>query len=202
MNVGVLGGTFDPIHKGHLAIAEEARKCLRLEEVFFVPAGHPWQKELREITPAEHRLEMVRQAIARKPYFRLATLETERAGPTYTIDTLIALRERLGGAAEIFFILGWDSLNRLHEWHDAGRLIRLCYLAAAPRPGFPRPEPGTLEKRLPGITARLTLLDKPLLDVSATQIRERVAQGLSISRLVPPPVSRYIRCHKLYQQDH
>ncbi|MFC1918336.1 nicotinate-nucleotide adenylyltransferase [Chloroflexota bacterium] len=199
MNIGVFGGTFDPIHKGHLAIAEEARTRLNIETVFIVPAGHPWQKEEREITPVEHRLEMVKRATSGIPYFKLATWETERSGPTYTIDTIAALREELSRDAEIFFILGWDSLIQLHEWHEAERLIQLCYLVAVPRPGYPRPKLKSLEKQLPGLRERAMLLDEPLLDVSATAIRERVAKGLSVRHLVPEPVNRYIKEHRLYQ---
>ena len=198
MNVGVLGGTFDPIHNGHLLIAEEARARLNLTVVFLVPAGQPWQKTDRDILPAEHRLPMVRLAIADKPHFQLTTLEIERAGPTYTIDTIVALRKQFSSRDELFFILGWDSLSGFHEWREAARLIQLCYLAAVPRPGYVRPDLKTLEANLPGLSQRVMLMDEPHVDISATEIRERVAKRLSIHHLVPGPVNKYIKQHKLY----
>ena len=198
MNLGMLGGTFDPIHNGHLLIAEEAKTRLNLAVVFLVPAGHPWQKTDQHILPAEHRLQMVRLAIADKPYFKLAMLELERAGPTYTIDTITELRKQLDSKDELFFILGWDSIKRLPEWREADQLIRLCYLVAAPRPGYSRPDLKALEAHLPGISQRVMLMEEPHVDISATEIRERVARGLSIHHLVPASVNKYIKKHKLY----
>lgn len=109
MNIGVLGGTFDPIQKGHLLLAEEARARLDLAEVIFVPAGQPWLKTGSTISAAEHRVEMVRLAIADKPYFKLSTMEIERAGPSYTVDTIAELQTQLGAGDELFFIMGWGS---------------------------------------------------------------------------------------------
>jgi len=198
MNVGVLGGTFDPVHRGHLAVADEAKARLNLAEIIFMPSGQPWQKAERTITPTEHRLQMLRLAIANKPHFKLATLEIERTGPTYTIDTIVELREQLGSGDELFFILGWDSLARLPEWHDTPGLIRLCYLVTAPRPGYLRPDLKALEALIPGLSQRVMLMDKPEVDISASTIRDRVARGLSVRHLVPEPVNRYIKQHKLY----
>ena len=198
MNIGVMGGTFDPVHNGHLIVAEEARARLNLSEVVFVLAGRPWQKADRVITAAEHRLQMVCLATADKPYFKLATLDIERAGPSYTIDTITELRAQLDSSDELFFILGWDSLVELPQWRDAPRLVTLSYLVAAPRPGYPRPDLKALEAEIPGISARVMLMDKPEIDISATNIRQRVAGGLSIHHLVPETVTEYIRQHKLY----
>jgi len=198
MNIGVMGGTFDPVHNGHLILAEEAKARLNLSEVVFVPAGRPWQKADRVITAAEHRLQMVRLATADKPYFKLATLDIERAGPSYTIDTITELRTQINSRDELFFILGWDSLVELPQWRDAPRLVRLSYLVAAPRPGYPRPELKALEAEIPGISERVMLMDEPKIDISATDIRQRVARGLSIHHLVPEPVERYISKNKLY----
>ena len=198
MNIGVLGGTFDPIHKGHIIVAEEARARLNLAEVLFVPAGKPWLKTDRPISTAEHRLRMVSLAIADKPYFKLATLEIERAGPSYTVDTITELREKLGAGVELFFILGWDSLSHLPQWRDASRIITMCRPVAVPRTGYSLPVLDSLEASIPGLSERLIILDKPEVDISATEIRERVARGLSISHLVPEPVEAYIRQHKLY----
>ena len=194
----MLGGTFDPVHRGHLAIADEARARLNLAEVIFMPSGQPWQKVDRTITPAEHRLQMLRLAIADKPHFKLATLEIERAGPTYTIDTIVELREQLDSGDELFFILGWDSLAGLPEWYDPSGLIKLCYLVAAPRPGYLRPDLKAMEELIPALSQRVMLMEKPEVDISASAIRDRVARGLSVRHLVPEPVNGYIKQHKLY----
>ena len=198
MNIGVMGGTFDPVHNGHIIVAEEARARLNLSEVIFVPAGQPWKKADRDISSAEHRLQMAHLATADKPYIKLSTLDIERAGPSYTIDTITELRAQLDSSDELFFILGWDSLVELPKWREAPRLVTLSYLVAAPRPGYPRPELKALEAKIPGISERVMLMDEPEIDISATNIRERVARGLSVHHLVPEPVNEYIRQHKLY----
>ncbi|MFQ5996287.1 MAG: nicotinate-nucleotide adenylyltransferase [Dehalococcoidales bacterium] len=198
MNIGVLGGTFDPVHNGHLIVAEEARNRLNLTEVIFVPAGQPWLKADRAITPAKHRLQMLRLALADKPYFKLSAMEIERAGPSYTIDTITELRGQLDAGDELFFILGQDSLAQLPQWRNASQLIQMCYFVAVPRPGSPRPNLKALEASIPGISQRVMLMDEPHVDISAEAIRDRVARGLSIRHLVPEPVNRYIKEHKLY----
>jgi len=198
MNIGVLGGTFDPVHNGHLIVAEEVKTWLNLAEIIFVPAGQPWLKVDRPISPAEHRLQMLRLALADKPHFKLSTVEIERAGPSYTIDTIAELQDKLDNGDGLFFILGWDSLAGLPQWREASRLIKLCHLVVAPRPGSPRPNLKALEASIPGISQRVMLMDKPEIDISALAIRDRVAQGLSVRHLVPEPVNRYIKQHKLY----
>lgn len=198
MKVGILGGTFDPIHNAHIRVAEEVMSRLGLAKVIFVPAGQPWQKSGEAITSAEHRAEMVRLAIAGKPKFELSAVEIERAGPTYTIDTIEDLQAQLGKETEIFFILGCDNLAQLHRWKDADRLIRSCRLVAVPRPGCEMPELDKLEEALHGISASVIALDKPEIDISATEVRKRAEQGLSIRGLVPDAVADYIKQHKLY----
>ena len=198
MNIGVLGGTFDPVHNGHLIVAEEVKTRLNLVEIIFVPAGQPWLKAAKPISPAEHRLQMLRLAIADKPYFKLSTIEIERTGPSYTIDTITELRDKFGSEDELFFILGWDSLAELPQWREPSRLIKMCYLVAVPRPGYPRPKLKTLEVIIRGLSQRVMLMKKPEIDISASAIRERVARGLSIRHLVPEPVNRYIKEHRLY----
>lgn len=198
MKIGVLGGTFDPVHRGHVMMAEEARDALSLSEVLMVPAGQPMFKVNNKIAPAEHRLAMLRLAVAGKPHLRVSTIELERPGPSYTVDTIAALRERYGGGDEIYFILGWDSLEQLPEWYESARLISQCFLAAVPRPGWPRPDLKTLEAGVPGISRRVVFLKKPRVDISASAIREKSARGESIARLVPAPVAGYIKKHKLY----
>jgi len=198
MNIGVLGGTFDPIHIGHLLLAEEVRTRLNLAEILFVPAGQLWLKVDSPISPAEHRVEMVCLAIADKPYFKLSTMEIERAGPTYTVDTIAELKAQLGTEDELFFILGWDNLAELPRWRQPSRLITMCRLVAVPRPGYPLPDLRVLEATIPGLSQRVIIMEKPEIDISASVIRGRVVQGLSICHLVPQPVERYIKEHKLY----
>ena len=202
MNIGVLGGTFDPIHCGHLSLAEEARVRLELAEILFVPANQPWLKVHTLISAPAHRVEMVRLAIADKPYFKLSTIEIERAGFSYTVDTIAELQTRLGTGNEFLFIIGWDSMAELPRWREVARLIRMCHLVVVPRPGYPRPDLNYLESLIPGISQRVTMMDKPQIDISSSDIRSRVARGLSISHLVPKPVEKYIKQHKLYTIGH
>ncbi len=198
MKIGVIGGTFDPIHNGHLIIAEETRARLNLTEVLFVPAGQPWLKANSPVAAVDHRLEMVCLAIADRPYFTLSTVDIDRPGPSYTIDTLAELQSQFGAGTELFLITGWDSLAELPQWHEPTRLITMCHLVAVPRPGYRRPKLKSLEASIPGISKRVMLMDKPEIDISASVIRDRVAQGLSIRHLVPEPVNRYIKQHGLY----
>ncbi len=198
MRIGVIGGTFDPLHNGHLAIAEEAMKRLALAEVFFVPASRPWLKADQPVTAVEHRVAMVRRAIAASPQYRLSTVEAARPGPSYAVDTIAELQLQYGTGADLYFILGWDSLSELPRWHRPSRLIAMCYLVAVPRPGQVAPDLDSLETRVPGISQRLILLDGPTVDVSATGIRQRVALGQPVDHLVPGPVEQYIRQHRLY----
>lgn len=199
MKIGVLGGTFDPIHIGHLVVADEVKARLGLAEVLFVPAGQPWQKANTSISAAKHRVQMVRLAIAGKPYFKLSTMEIERSGPTYTVDTIKKLREKLGTDDELFFILGWENLEDLPRWHQPELLISMCRLVAVPRVGCSVPDLSSLEEVIPGLSQRVVLLDKPEIDISASVIRERVALSLPIDHLVPETVEKYIREKGLYR---
>jgi nicotinate-nucleotide adenylyltransferase len=200
MKIGVLGGTFDPVHTGHLVVADEVTARLGLAEVIFVPAGKPWLKANTPILAAEQRIQMVRLAIADKPNFRLSTVEIEREGLTYTVDTIAELRQQLGADDELFFILGWDNLLDLPRWHQPPRLISMCRLVAVPRVGCPVPDLGSLEADIPGLSQRVIMLDKPEIDISASVIRDRVRQGLTISHLVPEAVERYIKENRLYRE--
>ncbi len=198
MKIGVLGGTFDPVHLGHLMMAEEARASLDLSEVIMVPAGQPVLKPSYKVTPPEQRLQMLRLAVADSPYFRVSTVEIDRQGPSYTVDTIAELRGQYGSGDEIFFILGWDSLAQLAGWWEPARIIEMCCLVAVPRPGWPHPDLKALEAGIPGISQRVVLLKKPLIDISASDIRELAARGASIDHFVPRPVAEYIRENKLY----
>jgi nicotinate-nucleotide adenylyltransferase len=199
MKKGILGGTFDPVHNGHLAIAEEAKTCLDLTEVIFLPAGRPWMKSDKLISTAEQRVEMVRLAIKGKSYLKVSTIEIERKGPTYTVDTITRLKAVTDKTLELYFIVGWDSLAQLSHWKEPSKLIEMCYFVAVPRPGFDRPDVKRLETEIPGLSKKVIWLDRPLMDISATDIRNRVARGLSVKKLVPEKVEKYIREKGLYR---
>jgi nicotinate-nucleotide adenylyltransferase len=199
MKIGVLGGTFDPVHLGHVRMAEEARDALGLEQVILVPAGQPMSKPDRNITPAEHRIEMLRLAVKDKPRLTISAIETERPGPSFTIDTITELQQKYGAGAVMCFILGWDSLEQVPEWHEPARLVKMCYLVAIPRPGCKLPDFNDLEKNLPGISQKVICLQNPCINISATAIREKVALGESIDKLVPKAVAVYIKKNNLYR---
>jgi nicotinate-nucleotide adenylyltransferase len=198
MKTGILGGTFEPIHNGHLAIAEEARTYLNLTEIIFLPAGQPWMKSDRAILTANHRLEMIRLALEGRPYFKLSTMEVEQEGPAYSVDTIAKLKAQSVGASDFYFIVGWDNLARITLWKNPLKLIKLCFLVAVPRPGYDRPDINKLETEISGISKKTIFMEKPRIDISATDIRNRVAQGLSISGLVPKKVAGYIKENGLY----
>jgi nicotinate-nucleotide adenylyltransferase len=200
MSIGILGGTFDPIHMGHLVGAEEARIRLELAQVLFIPAGQPWLKADRSISAIGHRVEMVRLAISSNPYFKLSTIEADRPGPSYSVDTLEELR-RLDSRARFLFILGEDLLQELPQWRSPSRLIELCQLLVITRSGYPPPDLNSLEDAIPGISGCIIFLEIPQIDISSTQIRQRVARGLSIKYLVPESVEDYIHRIRLYLGD-
>ncbi len=201
--VGVIGGTFDPIHYGHLVIAEEVYATLDLAEMVFVPAGQPPHKPGRVVTAAQHRLAMLELAIASNPHFTISYIDLERKGPSYTVETLRLLRKQWGAQTAIYFVIGWDSLEELLSWYDpADVLEQLTHLVAVHRPGHTE-VPGyreQLEKHLPGIGQRLITVPAPQLDISATDLRLRVAEGRPIKYQVPEAVEQYIVQHELYQK--
>lgn len=200
MKIGLFGGTFDPVHLGHLIVAEEVRLALDLSKVLFIPAGEPWLKQYSVSAPAGRRVEMIRLAISTNPFFELSTIEIDRPGPTYTVDTVSSLRGVLGLQEDLFLVLGVDAVSQLPEWKEPGRLIRMCHLVAVSRPGCAPLDMPRLEAAIPGLSVRLTVLGAPLIDISSTKIRERVSRGLSIRYLVPEAVERYIMEHRLYSQ--
>jgi len=200
MDIGVLGGTFDPIHSGHLIIAEEARLKLGLARVIFVPAGQQWLKTGMNVAPAAHRIEMVKLAISTNPSFEISAVDIDRPGPSYSVDAIAILQQQMGAEAKIFFLVGWDSLAELPQWKEPDRLIQLCKLVAVTRPGFSRPDLKVLEASVPGVTQSVVWLDIAPVDISSSDIRKRVAQGLSIHGLVPEEVESYIKEHKLYRR--
>ena len=200
---GLLGGTFDPIHYGHLVIAEEVRTALDLTEMVFVPAGYPPHKPQKTISETRHRLAMVELAIASNPHFSISTVDVERPGTSYTVETLRLLREQWGEETEIYFVIGWDSLEELPTWYNPeGILEQVTHLVAVHRPGYIE-VPGhrdQLEERLPGLKRRLLTMPAPQLEISATDLRQRVAEGRPIKYQTPEAVEQYIIEHRLYGQ--
>ena len=188
---GLFGGSFDPVHNAHVALANAALEALQLDELRWVPAGTPWQKASSS-TPAAHRVAMVQAATAGQPCFVLDPIEVNRSGPSYTLDTVRAL---LAGAAgtQWFLIIGQDQYCNLHTWRHWQELLSLVTLAVANRPGDLR-EPHPEVKALSHHAVPL-----PMLDISSTQVRQRVAAGQDITPLVPPAVARYIETHGLYR---
>lgn len=200
--IGILGGTFDPPHIGHLIIAQEALIQLGLDTVCFVPAAQPPHKATRSITPPARRKAMVELAIAGNAAFSLSSIELDRPGPSYTVDTLRALHAVWGREAALQFIVGWDMLLDLPHWRDPAGVVAECAaIVAVHRPGY-EADPAQLNRiaeTLPDLPSKLVLLPTPQIGVSATDLRARVASGLPIRYLVPDGVANYIAAHALYR---
>jgi nicotinate-nucleotide adenylyltransferase len=192
MRIGIMGGTFDPIHHGHLVAAEEVRYAFRLDKVVFVPAGRPWQKDERGVTPAELRYEMTKRAVEGEPSFEVSRMEIDRSGPTYTIDTLRGYRA-CAPQAELFFITGADAISQILSWKDADDALELATFVAVTRPAHDLGEIG------PRVRERVEILEIPALAISSTDIRRRVAEGRPVRYLVPDAVGRFIDEHGLYR---
>jgi nicotinate-nucleotide adenylyltransferase len=199
MRIGIFGGTFDPVHVGHLIIAEQARDQARLDTVWFVPAPQPPHKEVR--TRFEQRVEMLQLAIAGNPTFRIDELEKERTGKSYTVDTLEELHRR-HPADELVLLVGSDTLHDLHEWRNPARILELAALAVMPRPEHPLFGPDKLRQQL-GLPAeaqvRLLPVETPIFEISSHDLRSRIAAGHSIRYLVPRAVECYIHEKRLYR---
>jgi nicotinate-nucleotide adenylyltransferase len=190
--IGIMGGTFDPIHHGHLVAANEVADRFGLEQVIFVPTGQPWQKD-GTVSPAEDRYLMTVIATASNPRFFVSRVDIDRGGPTYTIDTLRDLRREHGEKAELFFITGADALQRILSWKDADEIFALARFVGVTRPGF------TLtDSHLP--TDTVSLVQVPAMAISSSDCRERVAAGKPVWYLVPDGVVQYITKHGLYRR--
>lgn len=197
MRLGILGGTFDPVHVGHLILGETAREELRLDRVLFVPAGQPWRKTDREVTSADHRVTMLRLAIEDNPMFALCTIEVETLGPSYTVATLRRVREE-NGEAELFLIVGADAFEDMPNWKDPEKITELATIAVT---GRPDPNETSGQQLLPSdspLGSRVVWFHMPAIGVSATAIRDLVRWGKSVRYLLPPVVEAYIRENGLY----
>jgi nicotinate-nucleotide adenylyltransferase len=189
--VGIMGGTFDPIHHGHLVAASEVASLFSLDEVIFVPTGEPWQKSSRRVSEAEHRYLMTVIATASNPRFLVSRVDIDRAGPTYTTDTIRDIAEQRPGA-ELYFITGADALGQILSWKDASDALKLARFVGVTRPGYE-----LSDAHLPHDS--VTLLDVPAMAISSSGCRERVADGRPVWYLVPDGVVQYINKHRLYR---
>ena len=198
--VGVLGGSFDPPHAGHLMIAEEAMRRVGLDAVLFVPAGEQWLKEGQVVAPATHRLAMARLAAASCEGSQVSDVEVRRPGPSYTVDTLQLLRDRYGADIELFFILGEDALADVPRWSRPQELAALCTLIAMPREDrSSRPNLEAVYGAVPGLKDRVIVLEQaPRMDLSSSEVRRMIADGESLRCAVPNAVMKYIDAHRLY----
>ncbi len=194
-----MGGTFDPVHTGHLLIAELARDTFDLDPVFFIPAGDPPHKPDDQVTTAEHRFAMVQLAVERHPQFRASRMELDRAGASFTVDTLRDFHAQGYDAEELYLIVGIDSALDLLAWRSPEEIVRLCTIVSVARPGY---DSSALEGRLPARYRKsIRVVEGPTLALSSTEIRQRVRQGRSIRYLVPESVDEYIGKEQLYFHD-
>lgn len=200
--IGILGGTFDPVHYAHLAIAEEVYYALKLTRMVFVPAGQPPHKMSYHVTPVEQRVHMLERAIAGNAHFMLSLVDVRRTGPSYTVDTLRLLRQEWGPGAELYFVIGEDSLKDLPGWYDPAGVIAQATIVALMRPGYGEMERTgrELAERLPGIEQRLITLEGPRMEISSTDLRQRVSEGRPIKYQTPEVVEHYILRHGLYRR--
>jgi nicotinate-nucleotide adenylyltransferase len=196
MRVGIFGGTFDPVHVGHLILAEQARDYARLDEVWFVPAPRPPQKEGQSITRFEQRVEMLELALAGNPAFKIDPIEKDRTGPSYTADTLAELKAR-HPAHTFALLLGGDSLADLPGWYMPRRIVEAAELVVMARPGTPLVSAEELTARL-GAKAVLSIVPAPQIDIASRDLRRRITEGRSIRYLVPRSIEVYIREKRLY----
>ncbi|HET6920013.1 MAG TPA: nicotinate-nucleotide adenylyltransferase [Jiangellaceae bacterium] len=192
--LGVMGGTFDPIHHGHLVAASEVQSWFDLDEVVFVPTGQPWQKTERKVSPAEDRYLMTVIATASNPRFSVSRVDIDRSGPTFTVDTLRDLRAERGQEWDLYFITGADALEQILSWRDPDELFGLAHLVGCTRPGHSLSAEG-----LPA--DKVTLVEVPALMISSTECRARVVHGEPIWYLVPDGIVQYITKRRLYAAE-
>lgn len=198
--IGIMGGTFDPIHFGHLVTAEAARDSFKLERVFFVPSGNPPHKKNYPVTDAEHRYLMTNLAVTANPYFEVSPIEIERKGYSYTIDTVTEFYNKYKDQAELYFITGADAILEILTWKSVERITELCSLIAATRPETHLEELQRFIKELPNnIGEKIHIMEVPALAISSTDIRRRVANHRTIKYLLPDAVEQYIVKKGLYQ---
>ena len=200
--IALFGGSFDPIHLGHLIIARSVAELLDIDRVIFLPSASPPHKTASDLLAAEHRSEMVKLAIADEPAFGFSDFDLTRQGPSYTIETVAHFRQEFGPTAILHWIIGADSLPELPTWYRAGELVESCHIVTAARPGWERIDDQALRPHFNDeqiATLRSNMVETPRIDISATDIRNRVRAGKSIQYLVPESVRQYMLQHGLYR---
>jgi nicotinate-nucleotide adenylyltransferase len=195
--VGIMGGTFDPMHYGHLVTAEAAREQYGLEEIVFVPSGRPPHKTAGTVSDFWHRYQMAVLATAANPYFEVSRMEYERGGCSYTVDTIRAFRQLYGAGAELFFVTGADAVLEIIEWKQPEELLAMCRFIASTRPGYDLRQLNALLGEY--FSGSISILEIPAPDISSSDIRRRVGMGVSIKYLVPEAVEAYIIKNGLYR---
>lgn len=198
--LGIMGGTFDPVHIGHLACAEQVRDAFGLDGVVFMPAGNPWMKKGKSVTDAELRYDMVRLAVADNPYFDASRLEIDRVGETYTVDTLRVLRAHYPENVELYFISGADAVFSILKWRDSDEIGKLARLVVVTRPGYVLNDARRRYMRTHASILHMSSIEVTALSISSTDLREKVKEGRSIRYLVPQPVAEFIQHHGLYTE--
>ena len=196
-----MGGTFDPIHVGHLIVAEALAYRLDIDHVVFLPAAHPPHKAGQTVAPAEARLEMIELSIASEPGFSVSRIDLRRPGPSYSADMLTDIRARVDPDTKLYFLMGMDSFRDFPSWHQPGRIGELAHLGVARRPGVDVAVID-VERQVPETRGRITIVNVPLIDISSSDVRERVRIGRPYRFHVTSPVADYIQEHSLYRNDN
>lgn len=197
--IGIMGGTFDPIHFGHLVLAETVRETMKLDRILFIPTGDPPHKKEKNVTSAKERMQMVELAIGDNPDFFCSDMEVNRQGYSYTVDTLERLREEYGDGCQLFFITGADAIIEILSWKDVERIATLCTFVAAARPGTDQEKLSEFLGDLPSyLHNKVHVIPVPALQISSTDIRKKAASGQTIRYLLPANVARYIKENSLY----
>ncbi|MGN1011110.1 MAG: nicotinate-nucleotide adenylyltransferase [Clostridia bacterium] len=197
--IGIMGGTFDPIHYGHIVTASKVKKSFGLDEVVFVPSGNPPHKKERKITPAEHRLNMVNRAVKSIKGFSVSTMEMDRPGYSYALDTVNGFYRLYGEDTDLYFITGADAIAEIATWHRADELMKKCRFIASARPGYHFDKEHAIAEKYKD---RIVLFPETNIAVSSSDIRRRIAQGKSVTSMLPEEVEQYIREHHLYTEEH
>ena len=199
--IGVLGGTFDPIHYGHIALGKKVASTLKLKRILFIPAGNPWMKSEKSVSSAHHRLKMLELGIAGIEEFSFSDMEIKRSGPTYTYETILDLTKDKPETKTIYLILGWDAIKEFHRWKNSDRLLKLVRIVAVARPGYEEFSTQYQENKDIRVFDEAVVIDKSISGITSTDIRERIKLKQSINNLVPKDVEKYILEHGLYKQE-
>ena len=199
--IGILGGTFDPIHYGHIALGKKVASTLKLKRILFMPAGNPWMKSDKSVSSAHHRLKMLELGIAGIEEFSFSDMEIKRSGPTYTYETILDLTKDKPETKTIYLILGWDAIKEFHRWKNSDRLLKLVRIVAVARPGYEEFSTQYQENKDIRVFDEAVVIDKSISGITSTIIRERIKLKQSINNLVPKDVEEYILEHGLYKLE-